>query len=285
MSPRRYYFRAPRFDISSDSPTAPRLGSIFSNLKRLTAPLNQGSVPWIPTDLTNTTNTPNFQDTVSRNLQGSAGLATSLNPALSTADLIYTFATSSRDTYRCAALETVEFEPDAQFVCDCITASLRVQDALRDDGLWSLRGARVYMITGLKIATGFCRSSTSDAEHGPQLRVELDGTGLGVPVTAGPEVEVSFGASREVSHGPAVGKIVFAYRAVEIRAKRDGRVRYKDLSGGQYGLGLDEEDEEHVSWDVEPVGEEVMREEFPEEEMVAVRAGLRGGQMHLTSAS
>ncbi len=267
----RLYFRAPRFDISYDSPTAPRLGSIFSNLKRLTAPLNQNELLSVPTNLVNESGTVEFQDTVGKNVKGSAGLLASFAQGLAgSGDLIYAFASDSRDTYRCAALETVEFEPDEQFVKDSITASLRVQDALQDS-ICFFRGTRVYMITGLKIATGFVRFSTDRAEHGPQLKVALDGTGFGVPVTGGPEVDMTFGASRDVSHGPALSKIVFAYRAIKIWSKRDGQVQYKDLSGGQYSLDDDSEDEEHPSWNAEPVGEEVMLEEFPDAEMVVIQ--------------
>ncbi len=253
----RLYFRAPRFDISYDSPTAPRLGSIFSSLKRLTAPLNQDELFSVPTNLVNESGTVDFQDTVGKSVKVSG-------------DLIYTFASDSRDIYRCAALETVEFEPDEQFIKDSMAASPRVQDALQDSVSF-FGGTRVYMITGLKIAAGFARSSTRSAEHGPQLIVAVDGTGFGTPVTGGLEINLAFGASRDVSYGPASSKIVFAYRAIKISPKRDGQVRYKDLSGGQYGLGDDGEDEEPPSWDAEPVGVEAMLEELPDADMVAIQ--------------
>ncbi len=144
-----------------------------------------------------------------------------------------------------------------------------MQDALQDRVFFGSR--RVYMITGLKIATGFSRSSTSSAEHGPQLKVAVCGTGFGVPVTGGPEVGLTFSASRAASHGPASSKIVFAYRAIKISPKGDGRVKYKDLSGGRYGLDDEDEDMEPPSWIAEPVGEEIMLDEFPDAKMVSIQ--------------
>jgi hypothetical protein len=270
------YFRAPRFDISYDSPTAPRLGSIFSNLRRLTAPLNQNELLSVPANLLNKSGTVEFQDTVRKSIEGSVGLVTSAAQGLpGSGDVIYAFARDSCDTYRCAALDTVEFEPDDQFVKDSITASLRVQDALQDSVCF-FRSTRVYMITGLKIATGFAKSSITTDEHGPQLKVAVEASSFGVPVTGGCEFGLTFGAGRDVSHGPASSKIVFAYRAIKIWSKRDGQVRYKDLSGGLYSLDDDSEDEEHPSWNAEPVGEEVMLEEFPDAEMVAIRHCAQG---------
>ncbi len=265
----RLYFRAPRFDISHDSPTAPRLGSIFSSLKRLTAPLNQDGLLSVPTNLVNESGAVDFQDTIGKSVKGSAGLSATFAHGLAgSGSLIYAFASDSHEIYRCAALETVEFEPDEQFIADSITASRRVQDFLLDSFSF-FGGRRVYMITGLKIATGFTRSSASSAEHGPRLKVDMDGTGFGVPATGGPEVSLTLGASRGISHGPASSKIVFAYRAIKISPKGDGQVRYKDLSGGQYGIG-DDDDEEPPSWDAEPVGEKAMLEEFPDAEMIAI---------------
>ncbi|KAL8390796.1 hypothetical protein RB595_009728 [Gaeumannomyces hyphopodioides] len=232
-----------------DSPTAPRLGSIFSSLRRLTGPLNQDEVLSVPTNLVNSSGTVNFQDTAGKSVKGRVGIFTSFVQGLSgNGDLIYAFTSDKYNTYRCEALETLEFEPDEQFVKDSITASLRVQDFLGNSNSF-FGGRRVYMITGLKIATGFAMSSTDSAGHGPQLKVAVD-----VPVTGGPELNLTLGASRDISYGPASSRIVFAYRAIKISPKGDGEVRYKDLSGGTYGVGDDGVDSEGPFWVMEPVG-------------------------------
>lgn len=262
------YIRAPRFDISHDSPTAPRLGSIFSSLRRLTGPLNQDEVLSVPTNLVNSSGTVNFQDTAGKSVKGRVGIFTSFVQGLSGGgDLIYAFASDKHKTYRCEALETLEFEPDEQFVKDSITASLRVQDFLENSNSF-FGGRRVYMITGLKIAAGFAVSST---DSGPQLKVAVDGTGFGVPVARGPELNLTLGASRDISYGPASSRIVFAYRAIKISPKGDGQVRYKDLGGGTYGVGDDGVDSEGPFWDMEPVGEGTILEEFPGAEIVAIQ--------------
>ncbi|KAL8418961.1 hypothetical protein RB594_002247 [Gaeumannomyces avenae] len=268
------YFRAPRFDISPESPTAPRLGSIFSNLRRLTAPLNQDEALSIPAHLVNQVAVAGFQDRAAKSVAGSAGLSTGLLAQGFTAGggsgLVYAFASDRHDTYQCAELETTEFEPDGQFVRDSITASLRVQDFFQGGGGGissftggGIGGRRVYMITGLKVATDF---AVSRGGGGP--------VSVAAGAGAGPRLELKFGSSREVSHGPASGKIVFAYRAIKIRPTGHGEVRYKDLSGGQYGIGDDDSEDVElpVSWEVEPVGEEDILDEFPdEEEIVAIQ--------------
>ncbi|EJT76978.1 hypothetical protein GGTG_06892 [Gaeumannomyces tritici R3-111a-1] len=279
------YFRAPRFDISPESPTAPRLGSIFSNLRRLTAPLNQDEALSIPANLVNQAAVAGFQDKEARSVAGSAGLCTGGGGG--SGGLMYAFASDRRDTYRCAELETVEFEADEQFVRDSITASRRVQDFFQGGGsggrgggissfLGGLGGRRVYLITGLKIATDFTVSRGGGSEHGVVAQATVSGGGgeVMMPASAGLNLELKTGSSREVSHGPASGKIVFAYRAIKIRPAGHGQVRYKDLSGGQYGIGEDDGGgvEPPVSWEVEPVGEKDILEEFPdEEEIVAIQ--------------
>ena len=73
--PKLYYFRAPNFDISPDSATAPRLGSIFSGagLKRLTSPLNQSEYVTIPSHLSNSSVKTGFSDTASKSVHASGG--------------------------------------------------------------------------------------------------------------------------------------------------------------------------------------------------------------------
>ncbi|KAH8665488.1 hypothetical protein BGZ61DRAFT_366575 [Ilyonectria robusta] len=263
-SSRRYYFRAPTFDINPESTTSARLGSIFSRFGKLAYPLNQDEHIPIPPNSINRIGVPDFQDLVTKGVSWSAGVTASLSQILAGAvdsEMLYTFSRDKSAVYRCTFLETEEFEPSVQYVADSIAASLRVQDFIAD----SFTGnKKVYMITGLKIAAGFSMSTTEAGSHGPVCKVGVDASGLGFPVQAGPQLELLRTGGREVSHSPAVSKILFAYRAIKIAPKRDGELSYKDISGGQYGYGEDESEDEEEAWVIEPVEENQISTVFPD---------------------
>lgn len=263
--PKLYYFQAPNFDINPESDTAPKLGSIFSSLDRLTGPLNQFDYASVPTNLMNQSASAGFNETVDKSLKGSMGLNANVAQGIAgSADLVYAFARAKKNVYHCELLETVEFEPTEEFVSDCILASQRVQNFLEN----SLVGRkRVYMITGLKIATGFSMSASNETKHNPILKVAVNMITMGVPAEAGPKLDLAIANARTVSHGRSTNKIVFAYRVIRIKRKRDGEPRYKYKSGGKYAV-TDDSDEEDVPWDVEPLDEEDRLKDFPDSVMV-----------------
>jgi len=264
--PKLYYFQAPNFDINPESDTAPKLGSIFSTLDRLTGPLNQFDYVSVPTNLMNQSASAGFNETVDESLKGSMGLNANVAQGIAgSADLVYAFARGKKNVYCCELLETVEFEPSKEFISDCILASQRVQNFLEN----SLVGRkRVYMITGLKIATGFSQSASNETKHNPILKVAVNTTAMGVPVETGPELDLAIANARTVSHGRSTNKIVFAYRVIRIKRKRDGEARYKYKSGGKYSVNDDSSDEEEVPWDVEPLDEEDRLKDFPDSVVV-----------------
>lgn len=106
---------------------------------------------------------------------------------LSSGELIYTFARDKGYVYRCARLETVEFTPNEGFVDNCIKASQRVQRFIADSFLGH---KKVYIITGLKIATGFILKTTIGKEQGLSLQIGLDASAVGIPAQAGPQLRV-----------------------------------------------------------------------------------------------
>src|SRR5687768_17589178 len=124
--PKLYYFRAPNFDISPDSPTAPRLGSIFPNLKRLTRPLNLSEYVTIPSNLVNSSVKTGFTDTSSKKIQASGGVFAEVALGVGSGEIIYGFAQDKKNTYACELLETEEFDPTVEFVQECINSSKNV---------------------------------------------------------------------------------------------------------------------------------------------------------------
>jgi hypothetical protein len=168
------------------------------------------------------------------------------------------------------------FEPDKQFITDAITASQSVQSFLEN----SLPGRkRVYMITGLKIATGFRTSTSSSTHHGPTLSIGVSASAFGAPIETGPEIEIESTRSRTVAQGRALNKIVFAYRVVRIKRKRDGEAKYKYKSGGKYSVDdSDGEDEEGEGlWEMDVLDEGQRESEFPDTLRVDVEEGRAEG--------
>ncbi|KAH7176811.1 hypothetical protein EDB81DRAFT_773612 [Dactylonectria macrodidyma] len=267
------YFQAPNFDINPDSSTAPKLGSIFPNLDKITGPLNQDDYIDIPKKLMNETSNGDFTATVKKTV----GVAASLNANIAqgiggTGDLVYAFARNTQDVYQCELLETLEFEPTEQLVLDFIHASPRVRNFL-ENSLLGLK--RVYMITGLKVATGFSRSTSKEVQNGPKVNVGVDATAFGIPVEAGPSLDLTIENATTISHGRSTTKIVFAYRAIKIKRRRKGDVSFRYKGGGKYTSneesddnGDSDDDSEQGSWDIEPVNQEERSGDFSGSEVV-----------------
>jgi len=259
-----YYFQAPTFSINAEGETAPKLGSIFYSLNRLTGPLNQSESVVVPANLKNSTSITSYNEMVNKGLMVAAGLSTNLVQGLAgSADIMYGFAKGKKEIYTCKTLETSEFEPTEQFIADSIAASSSVRATLRN----ALPGRkRVYMITGLKIATGLTTSTSKTTLHGPILRAGVDATALGVPASAGPEIEFATTSTHTVSQGRSENKVVFAYRVVRITQKRDGEARWRYMSGGKYSVDDDDSEDEEVagSFDIEPLEEDDVAADFPD---------------------
>ncbi|KAK4223822.1 hypothetical protein QBC38DRAFT_38104 [Podospora fimiseda] len=238
----KYYFEAPTFVINPDSPIAPKLGSIFSKpgLDRLTAPLNQDNLLYIPESTINRCGPFPFAETVSKRLAVAFGINFKA-ALLGETNIIYRFTSNRNVTYRAHGLETIEFDPTDDFVRDAVSASQKVQQFLDA----SLAGRKkVYMVTGLKIATGFSQVRANSQTHGPGVAVSADGGLMGVPgIEAGPRGDLQWGRERiGTQGGSSANKIVFAYRVVVVRRKRDGEVAFGWKSGGKYSVGGEEKE-------------------------------------------
>ena len=264
MSP-FFYHRAPNFSIDPDSPIAPKLGSIFPNLEKLTSPLNQHDSISIPGDLINANEADDFHDTVGRKITANIGVHTELAQGLPlSGNIIFSSSKDKNCVYKCSNLKTTEFDPIEEYILRCIHASQRVQNYVQD----CFRGRKkIYMITGLKTATNFSMTLTKNMEQGPTLNITADGTAHGIPVSGGPQMDFAAGTSRDLASGKSP-QIVFAYRAIKIRPRRDGTVGYKDIKGGQYSLDKDEDEDE--GWTIEGLDADDLAEEPSEAVKVEV---------------
>ncbi|KKP05305.1 hypothetical protein THAR02_02571 [Trichoderma harzianum] len=252
-----YYFQAPNLNINPCSDVAPRLGSIFSNLETLTAPLNQHEYINVPKYLMNQNLSTDFHESESQSFTAKANLGSNIIQGIEgPADLVYAFARDKNNIYSCEFLETLEFEPNQEFVAECILASQRVQSFLEN----SLIGRRrVYMITGLKIASGLTKSSAEKNQHNSKLTVAAK------PIAIGDlGLNMTATNAQTVSCGRTLNKTVFAYRAIRIKLKWDGQVRYRYKSGGKYSVDDASDDEDEDRWELQPLDGENRLKDFPD---------------------
>ena len=264
MSP-FFYHRAPNFSIDPDSPIAPKLGSIFSNLDKLTSPLNQHDSISIPGDLINANEADNFQDTVGRNVKANIGVHAELAQGLPlSGNIIFSSSKDKNYVYKCSNLKTTEFDPTDEYILQCLHASQRVQNYIQDSFVGR---KKIYMITGLKTATNFSMTLTKNMEQGPTLNITADGTTHGIPASGGPQMDFTAGTFRDLASGKSP-QIVFAYRAIKIRPRHDGAVGYRDIKGGQYSLDKDEDEDE--GWTIEGLDADDLAEEPSEAVKVEV---------------
>jgi hypothetical protein len=176
-----------------------------------------------------------FEESNSSGKVASLGVNVSaLQGVAGTADAVYNITQDKQNVYSCEKMEFVEFDPDNEYINDAIIALQRVQDRLER----AMPGRkRVFMITGLMIATDFRSSTSKKTAHGPSLAVGVDGTAVDVPAEAGPEIALESSKDRMISHGRTENKIIFAYRVVRIKRKWDGDSDWKHRSGGKYAVG------------------------------------------------
>jgi hypothetical protein len=259
--PKLYYLQAPSFAINPDSNVAPRLGSIFYSLERLIAPLNQSECLAVSDELRNKSAITKFCDVSRNGVTGGIGLNTSLVQGLAgSGDVLYGFSKHKMSEHSCELLETDEFEPSGQFIRDSIKASRRVQNAFEH----ALPGRkRVYMITGIKIATGLCTKTSRKSQHGPVLSIGFDATALGIPAAAGPQVEFTTAAQRTTSHGPSLNRVIFAYRVIRIKWRGDGEVKWEYKAGGKYSLDDADSEDDEDPWGVEMLDVGHVSDDFP----------------------
>ncbi|KAL8364578.1 hypothetical protein RB595_003729 [Gaeumannomyces hyphopodioides] len=285
----KFYYDMPSFDTNPDSPAAPRLGSIYRDIGSLglQAPLNMRDRLDIPPELSNRSGMSSFGATRDSGFGGSVGAAAEV-PGLVSGDLVYTFAKTGNMSYSCTLLETDEFIPTAEYIDASIKASEMTSSYL--EGAVFGRG-RVFMVTGLKIATEFGIETSSGTKHGLRLKIAATTPATG-PAAIGPVLEAG-GSRGSTIKGTAVNKIIFAYRAIRVRKKGDGEAKWKQLRSGKYSFGDDDDDDaeddtdddedggahrkagarQAPAWVIEDLDEDARLKDFPESSLVEIVAG------------
>jgi hypothetical protein len=219
------------------SPTGPfTLGSLLSD------PLNPESIientyppPFIslPSLQTSFQTSVNLSSTI--NTSGKFGVFTKFLSQFGLgADLSYENASTSSREVEAQLLETKFFTPTLQYL-EAVIQDIAVREYLEKQRF----RANIYVVTGVKIASGVESGSESDGKRiKSNVALGLDGTPAGVPVNIGPEISITRTQKSHIDWGKC-DDFIYAYRVKEVRYSvgRGTLVGTKDAKGDLYGIG------------------------------------------------
>ncbi|KAF4541807.1 uncharacterized protein LTHEOB_8388 [Lasiodiplodia theobromae] len=227
------YFLPPKPDIAPN--TSIKLGSIILSPHLAEEPLSPNPPP-IPPHLHQPDHIEtDWSWTTSQHRSHNAGIWTSFLQLFLGAgiDVSGEAARSASDAWSAARLTTQRFVPDLAYVRQAVAAD-EVQEYLGSEG--SFRAKKIYMVTGVKIASGAGVESGVEREMGVNFSPGVDGSGVGVPLALGMAVGGSRGFS-DVRSSRSVTDFVFAYRLRQIRYKVKGGeefVTHREFSEGAF---------------------------------------------------
>ncbi|KAF2460201.1 hypothetical protein BDY21DRAFT_369266 [Lineolata rhizophorae] len=223
---KKCYFGAPRRDCPPEGPI--KLGNVVASPLIPDEPINENPAPPIETSIYEH-NDRNWTLERVKTGKGSVGIWTSfLAPILGVgADVGTSWDNDCGQEWRCKNLCTRWFIPSQEYVKQAVH-----DPAVRRFLAGNRFRERIYMITGLMIASGASLAAKSMQERGLYVHAGVDATVLGgAPVSAGPEGELKRG-TRERETVEGADDFVFAFRLREIRVKRKGEVVHKQFSKG-----------------------------------------------------
>jgi hypothetical protein len=276
-NPKKAYFLTPSFDYPPPPLGPITLGSILSDPSAPDHPLASSSASPPASCITTTTKT-DWKSTLNKSNSASIGLyAKFLDTVLGAgADASVNWDRGDGNEYAFDRLETMWFDVhDGE-------GRAWLNEALEGDGVKAFLAKRrglmhppVYIVTGLKVVRGGKIKSSKTRGRGGALSVGLDGTGVAVPVEAGPEFEVQRSREEGVEWGGS-DDFVFAYRVSRVKVKkRSGEVVEEGYTKGAL-FGLKEDKDGNVvvgggGFEIDEVeGDAAIAEEFGEEELVDV---------------
>lgn len=157
---------------------------------------------------------------------------------------------------KCEWVKTQRFVPPEQYV----------SDALKDP--WVSEYCRkhwrpnVYLVTGLKVAHNAVIGNGDKRGFNANANASVDASGLGVPIKAGPRIDLTMKAEQTLD-STVEGSFILAYQLKRLRLKRDGTLK---SSKGHDEFAFCDDRELQVNdsapdvlnqyWDIEDVTEE-----------------------------
>ncbi|KAF4631189.1 hypothetical protein G7Y89_g6947 [Cudoniella acicularis] len=250
------YFLAPTLHFPPNGPIA--LGNIIASPSYPDSPINTSPPPPIPTSmgLYNIIES-NWKTLRERQQSCSGGIWTTfLHILIFGGDIDISKSGSLTEEYHFRKLVTRYFQPTIEY----IKTSVYQQDV--QDFIVGHKGkGQIYMITGVKIASGATVAITEAKKRGLHFQLGVDATPAGVPIAMGPKLERG-GDEVQRTSSEIEEDFVFAYRLTQIKIRKKGGLVYQqyDKEGELFGVGNDEGDKEE--------GEGDFRDQFEIEELV-----------------
>lgn len=225
---KKFYFLAPTRDNPPDGPIA--LGNIISDPAYADEPINEVHIKIDPKD-TIEHNEKNYRFTRDKTTGGRLSVWVSfLMQVLGIGgDVGLTASEGTNDEWTCQTLKTCWFTPTMEYITQSVKEP-EVKDYLVKNKVW-LKRAKVYMITGVKIAYGASSTMRRATEHGINLHVGVDGTSFGIPTSMGPNVSLERKDNETVAFDEA-DPFVFAIRLREITLTSSGEIKHRSHTDG-----------------------------------------------------
>ncbi|KAF1353426.1 hypothetical protein BDV97DRAFT_367033 [Delphinella strobiligena] len=226
---KKCYFLAPTRDTPPDGRIA--LGNIIASISDPEDSINDLDPLACPPSSVHRSCLTNWKSERTKSQAKKGGVWSGFLQAVGVGGELSLTRTSSRtDAYEFKKLTTTYFVPTKQYIEKSIS-----DPAVKNWMLFN-RGAPLYMITGVKVASGATFMTELAKERGFRFQLGIDATPLGVPLTAGPNFDI-WNSSKESESSETESDFVFAFRVREILYKQKGGIDSKDyVKGAMYGL-------------------------------------------------
>lgn len=217
---RKTYFLAPTWNITLDEVV---LGSIITNPNLPQKPLSAvAPTTDIPIRQSEETSCPG---TAKEATKWGAGLFCAFINAITLGvEVSFSSDWTLQVDYSCECMETRRFTPTLAHITNTV-GDTNVRNYLKMGGL----GAKVFMITGVKIASNITITTTEEKskETIGQLGVDMPATGISM----GPKV--SYSPAKYNTHTRTIeGPIVFAFEIEKVRLNMKGRIVHGEYIDG-----------------------------------------------------
>jgi hypothetical protein len=207
-------FSGPNFDIPPPPEGPVGLGHIIDDPSEL-VPLNRVDRQDIPEDEVYLSHKSGFKATRGRLQNGEFGVwAKVLGLTGFGGKARWKYEMSSDDIYTFQSLDTTFFNPKQKYVEKSmqVPAIKRFMEAARYK-------TPVYMITGLKVASGASLESSKTKNHGSMLTLEAHGTPIAIPAAMGSKAGVAKSKTESMSFASS-SDFVIAFRLRKILYKK-----------------------------------------------------------------
>jgi hypothetical protein len=240
MNQPKTYFLAPDFDCPPE--TAIKLGQIITEPSTPYESLNADDLIPVPSSLTISTSKTGFTARRSQVRFGKYGIWAQILEGAYGGGVGLNVENSQDGEFSIDEVETTFIKPAEAATQDYLRKSLE-SEGVRSYFEGSRFRKSVFVIVGLKIAKGAKVNTGSAGSKGGVAKLMVDGTGAGLPVKVGPEVEGKVGMDESMEWKDEKS-FVFAYRLRKVTCKKGKLIEDTAFDKGAFLDGEKEAREE-----------------------------------------